>query len=239
MRSLTDDDELLPLIEAIPDCFYDFSQNKVRKENVKHFEVLLDSTDPELNIWLRIGQFASKCGYWTDKFQMRSSQACVQAIWALVQVYTFRQRHDQFDIYLQFIRSVPSLLKIVATTSSGSNLCSALVTLGIHWMHLNKTSLIMQDLVLETFQAIAHHADTMSQISDASLYMLARDLNQDRPKAVDSIARMQASSQIMKDKKKIESILSRNKDGKTWHIIQIILLCNYLSTLRDLNTIPL
>jgi len=215
MRSLTDDDEILPFIEAIPDILYDFSQNKIRRENIPLFIPLLDSADPELNVWARIAQFVFKCGYWSGDFQTRSSQACSRAIWTLVQVYAYskNQRHDHFDPHLQLIRSMPSLLKIVVATPSGSDLCSALAALGTRWMHLSTN----QDLVLETFQAISPYMDTMPQVSDASLDMFVRALDNNYLSFI------------------LRYMISRSKEGKVWHIIQIITLYKYLQISQDSN----
>ncbi|KAK7471105.1 hypothetical protein VKT23_002520 [Stygiomarasmius scandens] len=234
MRSLTDDDELLPFIEAIPDYLYDLNQNHVRWENVKPFQALLDSDDPELNIWSRIGQFVSKCGYWSGNFQTRSSQACVRAIQALAQVYIeqkcFREEEKGLDLHFQFIQSMPSLFPVVAIHSR-DDFCSALAALGICWIHLDRR-LDKQHLVFETFQTISLHASPILQISDASQYMLARDLRKHRTSHVFT------SFDIESDKQSIESVLSENQGGKVWHIIQIIIFCIYLTTVRNSDTIP-
>ncbi|KAK7471069.1 hypothetical protein VKT23_002485 [Stygiomarasmius scandens] len=214
MRSLTDDDELLPFIEAIPDCFYDFSQNQVREKNVNRFQVLFSSDEPELNIWSRITQLVSKCGYWTGNFQTRSSQACVRAIWAVSQVYiSAGHREKYFDLYLQFIRSMPSLLQIVATTSSGVDLCSALAALGIQWMHLDE-GFDKQDLVFETFRVISSYIDTALQVSDANLNMIIRALA------------LHWSTPFVK------KTISQIGESKAWHILQIFIFDRYLRTMQ-------
>ncbi|KAK7460685.1 hypothetical protein VKT23_009400 [Stygiomarasmius scandens] len=75
MRSLTDDAELLPLIEAIPDLIY--GPDGVRHANVQLIAPFLDFSDPQLNILSRMASFMGRSGAWTDPtFRARSITTC-------------------------------------------------------------------------------------------------------------------------------------------------------------------
>ncbi|KAF5362959.1 hypothetical protein D9758_007113 [Tetrapyrgos nigripes] len=101
MKSVTDDNELLPFLEAIPDAIYKTStsvpdveydssssewiRNDIRESNLPIFMLLLQTSDPEVNILDRLAQFAGNSGGWTDPvFADRSSKACFRALWSLI-----------------------------------------------------------------------------------------------------------------------------------------------------------
>ncbi|KAF5364748.1 hypothetical protein D9758_009306 [Tetrapyrgos nigripes] len=89
VKSLNDDHELLPFIEAIPDAIYNPGHawdphHGVRIANKELIMPLLRTFDPEANIINRITHFMSKSSHWTTpSFQSRSSQACPLALWSL------------------------------------------------------------------------------------------------------------------------------------------------------------
>ncbi|KAF5362929.1 hypothetical protein D9758_007144 [Tetrapyrgos nigripes] len=101
MKSVTDDNELLPFLEAIPDVIYNTStsvpdvtynftcsewvRNDIRESNLPIIMLLLQTSDPEVNILGRLYQFTMKSDGWTDPvFADRSSKACCRALWSLI-----------------------------------------------------------------------------------------------------------------------------------------------------------
>ncbi|KAK7461296.1 hypothetical protein VKT23_008475 [Stygiomarasmius scandens] len=81
-RSLCEDNELVPLIEAIPDLVY--GPNGVRSANLCLITPLLESSVPEMNILFRITDFMGKCASWNDPtLRARCTTACPKAIWCL------------------------------------------------------------------------------------------------------------------------------------------------------------
>jgi len=95
MKSLNDDNELLPFIEAIPDALYDPSSStsypipgdppRTRTINRSVLMPLLESSDPEINLISRITQLISKSNRWTEAnaFRSRSALACPKALWSI------------------------------------------------------------------------------------------------------------------------------------------------------------
>ncbi|KAF5342954.1 hypothetical protein D9758_014948 [Tetrapyrgos nigripes] len=82
MRSLTDDTELLPLIEAIPDLIW--GPNGVRSANVPLITPLLKLPSSQMNVVSRITSFIGKSGAWTDPaFRARSITTCPKALWSV------------------------------------------------------------------------------------------------------------------------------------------------------------
>ncbi|THV07059.1 hypothetical protein K435DRAFT_380345 [Dendrothele bispora CBS 962.96] len=101
MKSLNDDNELLPFIEAIPDALYDLSgTNSLSGSGVRsvHHHLLmslLESTNPEVNIVSRITQFISKSNHWSESnaFRERSARACPKALWSIAFMLIHEQGH--------------------------------------------------------------------------------------------------------------------------------------------------
>ncbi|KAK7470133.1 hypothetical protein VKT23_001572 [Stygiomarasmius scandens] len=82
VNSLTDDEELLPFIEAIPDAVY--GPSGVRVANREMLMPLLHSLDPDVNIISRIGELIQKASHWTDRDHPDPSEpACSRALWSL------------------------------------------------------------------------------------------------------------------------------------------------------------
>ncbi|THU83944.1 hypothetical protein K435DRAFT_733701 [Dendrothele bispora CBS 962.96] len=213
----TDDDELLPFIEAIPESLYDSGQNKIRRGNLKLFIPLLDSVEPDVNIWSRIAQFMSKSGYWLDNFQSRSSLACSRAVWTLVRASVDRGYIKQTNDFNLLIKSMPLLLKFVNPALS-SDLFFALTILGVQWMNQIHSGQLPSDeipqyleLTVGAFKTLSLHADTLSPISDGNLDILFKTLYNPQP-----------------SKERLEYIL-QSVENKEWHVIQIRILHRYLS----------
>ncbi|KAF5357339.1 hypothetical protein D9758_005946 [Tetrapyrgos nigripes] len=84
MKSLIDDTELLPFIEAIPDAIIHSHPDYVYVTNAELLSSLLETSNPEVNIMIRMGQFLVKSKTWTDpSFLARASLACPRALWSL------------------------------------------------------------------------------------------------------------------------------------------------------------
>ncbi|KAF5357365.1 hypothetical protein D9758_005900 [Tetrapyrgos nigripes] len=84
MKSLIDDTELLPFIEAIPDAITQPRPDYVYVTNSDLFISLLQTSDPAVNIMSRIEQFLMMSDGWTDPaFRTRASLACPRALWSL------------------------------------------------------------------------------------------------------------------------------------------------------------
>ncbi|KAF5369371.1 hypothetical protein D9758_002694 [Tetrapyrgos nigripes] len=92
MKSLTDHEELLPMIEAIQDVLYDDSQNSgcIRKPNVHLIKPLLMTDDPEVNIISRITQYLKRSqavpqdSPQDSPLHGRGVVACFQTVYSLV-----------------------------------------------------------------------------------------------------------------------------------------------------------
>ncbi|KAF5362950.1 hypothetical protein D9758_007143 [Tetrapyrgos nigripes] len=142
MKSLTDDNELLPLLEAIPDAIFDATNPKdpIRKANLHLIMPLLETSDPQVNVLARIAQFTQRSSGWTDSsLADRSSSACLQALWPLMHMLIRKSPNSHLlerlsikndyiqtdhlfirDIFLHFTRnydpandSIPSVLAIM------------------------------------------------------------------------------------------------------------------------------
>jgi hypothetical protein len=83
MESITDDTELLPFLEAIPEAIY--GMKGFHRVNDHVFIPLLDSTDPQLSLSERIMNLLNSCRNLDkkDPLQERRVNACMKAIWAL------------------------------------------------------------------------------------------------------------------------------------------------------------
>jgi len=85
MKSLTDDSELLPLLEAIPDAVY--GSEGIREANVTLIEPLLTSDSAQLNIISHIASFSDNPSAWLDKvLRTRCLTAYPRAIWSIAYV---------------------------------------------------------------------------------------------------------------------------------------------------------
>ncbi|KAK7471208.1 hypothetical protein VKT23_002617 [Stygiomarasmius scandens] len=149
-KSLTDDDELLPFIEAIPDAL--FSPNNwhhVRQENVKFFIPLLISADSDVNIFSRISQFMSKRYSLASQFRTRSSSACPRAIWSLawasMDEFAQRSRLRDPNHISHYRRSVQDTILLpnvwiffpardTSLPSFGKDMWSALAAMRLSWL---------------------------------------------------------------------------------------------------------
>ncbi|KAF5347529.1 hypothetical protein D9758_014523 [Tetrapyrgos nigripes] len=82
MASLTDDDELFPLLEALPDLMY--GPNGLRVANLPLIDPLLLSQNPQTNIISRINAFTTKYAAWTiPKLHDQYMNVCYKVLWAL------------------------------------------------------------------------------------------------------------------------------------------------------------
>ncbi|KAK7468442.1 hypothetical protein VKT23_002955 [Stygiomarasmius scandens] len=85
LGSLTDDSELLPLLEAIPDVVY--GSDGVRSANFPLITPYLISDSPTLNLVSHMSAFANNPSAWVDeKFSARCLTAFPRAIWSLAMV---------------------------------------------------------------------------------------------------------------------------------------------------------
>lgn len=83
VKSLTDDRELLPFVEAIPDIVY--GPNGLRKENAHLFRRILSTDDPQTSIVQRITDLmhGSHSSWVDDSLRTRRQNACCKALWSL------------------------------------------------------------------------------------------------------------------------------------------------------------
>ncbi|KAF5371281.1 hypothetical protein D9758_004178 [Tetrapyrgos nigripes] len=82
LSSLTDDEELLPFIEAVPEAVY--GPSGARTTNRELILPLLRSSNPDVNIVSRISELIMRSRQWADhSFRSRSELACARALWSL------------------------------------------------------------------------------------------------------------------------------------------------------------
>ncbi|KAK7473133.1 hypothetical protein VKT23_001234 [Stygiomarasmius scandens] len=232
IKSLTDDNELFPFIEAIPDALYNPGQvHKVRPDNVVLLTPLLLSIDPELNILIRIAQFVSKSSYWSDNVRAQYSLACTRALWTLAWNYVDIRPVQPWntDHLRQFVSRMLSFLKSVNSSPLAHDIWSALAAICFVWMHTLSDSkqtsshlFIYRDLV----KAISHEADFLPMIDTSfSRDMLAKIIRSQRAYTVKWIA-----------------VIDSLKPSETWHVIQLLCLHRYLvdsqKSFTSLKTLP-
>ncbi|KAF5366153.1 hypothetical protein D9758_005778 [Tetrapyrgos nigripes] len=86
LKSLTDDFEFLPLIEAIPEAIYD--STRVRYANISLIVPFFISDTPTLNIISHIAAFGQNPSVWLDeKRKVRCLTAYSRAVWTLAYVF--------------------------------------------------------------------------------------------------------------------------------------------------------
>ncbi|KAK7435134.1 hypothetical protein VKT23_019827 [Stygiomarasmius scandens] len=116
MSSLTDDTDLLPLLEAVPDLIY--SPIGLRSANISLVDPLLASSSTQLNIIPRINSFMARSGAWTaSQLHTLSMTICPKALWALAYLFLQNQRRiwkqstnpDNIETFL-FDRNVVEVL---------------------------------------------------------------------------------------------------------------------------------
>ncbi|KAJ7255915.1 hypothetical protein C8J57DRAFT_1235837 [Mycena rebaudengoi] len=98
MESITDDTELLPFLEAIPEAIH--GVKGFHRVNEHLFIPLLDSTDPQLSLSERIINLLNSCRNLDreDPLRERQAIACMKAIWALCMTKSGPQLHAQNEI---------------------------------------------------------------------------------------------------------------------------------------------
>ncbi|KAF5352180.1 hypothetical protein D9758_009220 [Tetrapyrgos nigripes] len=191
MKSLSDDSELLPFIEAIPDAIYDPRTRDrlgythgVRTTNGSLLSAILLSSDPEVNILSRITQFIWRSESWTEvSFRERSSLACPQALWSLawMLVQTPRQQlhRDITSIPLHCRHILETLSSLRDRSISGQYKYSAIAAMRVNWMQST------QYLIRQFQSSLSQHTEITGQarlFAATSLriwhsMMLVRDTN--------------------------------------------------------------
>jgi len=153
IKALTDDEELLPFIEAIPNALHQTPNawapdDPLRQENIKLFIPLLESCDSDVNVLSRVSQFIYKYDR-TVPSQTQASLACSRAVWLLawVSMDTSKRRSrlnpDHVSQYLGFAHG---MLSQVATymipsdrnsflPSLGKDMWSALAAVRLSWLY--------------------------------------------------------------------------------------------------------
>ncbi|KAK7451036.1 hypothetical protein VKT23_012711 [Stygiomarasmius scandens] len=142
MKSLTDDNEFLPFIEAIPDVIYDSSRPTYVGPNTGLILPLLQSSDPEGNIIFRISKFIQRYQAWTDPvFRDRSTIACPKALWSLGWMFLNLGHQNRLDLspegvraYRNFTQDVISYAPILLSLQ-GRYVHSALAVLRLSWLN--------------------------------------------------------------------------------------------------------
>ncbi|THU91899.1 hypothetical protein K435DRAFT_222079 [Dendrothele bispora CBS 962.96] len=82
LNSLTDDEELLPFIESIPDVVC--GPNGIRISNREMLMPLVHSRNPDVNIISRISELIQRTSHWPDgPRRSQSWSACGRALWSL------------------------------------------------------------------------------------------------------------------------------------------------------------
>ncbi|KAK7471127.1 hypothetical protein VKT23_002541 [Stygiomarasmius scandens] len=167
IKALTDDEELLPFIEAIPDALHHppnehwAPDDPLRQENVKLFIPILESGDSDINVLSRISQFIYKYDQ-TVPFQKQASLVCPRAVWLLAwaSMDTSRRRSRlNPDHVFQYLRFAHGMLSRVATymipsdrnsflPSLGKDMWSALAAVRLSWLYsIRSTTDLLEDLI--------------------------------------------------------------------------------------------
>ncbi|CAK5263420.1 unnamed protein product [Mycena citricolor] len=83
VRSLSDDQELEPFVEGLPQVLWDFEHSKPRRVYQALFQSLL--RDPEIHLCQRLGDFmvGSTSNLLEDKVRVRRQLSVLRAIWAI------------------------------------------------------------------------------------------------------------------------------------------------------------
>ncbi|KAF5350896.1 hypothetical protein D9758_010531 [Tetrapyrgos nigripes] len=111
MKSLTDDNELLPMIEAIPDLLYNANDpvDPIRRGNVSLLLPIVETDDTDVNVICHIAQFIRKSNVWTDpSFRSRSALVCPQALWSITYALTTEDgvySNGRMQLSEQYIRT--------------------------------------------------------------------------------------------------------------------------------------
>ncbi|KAK7451037.1 hypothetical protein VKT23_012712 [Stygiomarasmius scandens] len=142
IKSLADDKELLPFIEAIPDAIYSSSRPMYTGPNTELILPLLESVDPETNIMSRINRFMHRYQAWTDRtFREQASMACPKALWSLAWMFLNLRQQNRLNLrpeniraYRNFAQDIVSYAPILLSLHK-KYAYSALAVLRLSWLY--------------------------------------------------------------------------------------------------------
>ncbi|KAF5357370.1 hypothetical protein D9758_005863 [Tetrapyrgos nigripes] len=161
MKSLTDDKELLPFVEAMLDAITPPSLDAsttapfspgLYVTNAELIKPLFQTSDPEVNIVSRLVQLMLKSSTWTDpSFRDRSSSVCPRALWALA--YMLTQGRLQLDnthvqTYRNFIQSIFSKPLHFLVSLKNEYMYSAFAAARLSWVHSIRNSVDQVEEIL-------------------------------------------------------------------------------------------
>ncbi|KAK7471134.1 hypothetical protein VKT23_002546 [Stygiomarasmius scandens] len=242
IRSLTDDTQLLPFIEAIPDALHDpFRRNQVRSANVALLLPLILSAEPEINVILRIAQFASKSGSWTGEFRKRSSLACSQALSTIacvsLELPASEYSNHHISVHSQWRRTVISSLE-VNDSSLGNDVWSALAAISVGCLYSIIENSLKSFPTLNGVTAMKTYKSLFEEVSayaDILLRMPFSDLS-----CLDALLRIFQRGQPSRNIpfEEIKNKLAGLKGNQTWHFIRLYILHDYLVRSQRLERVP-
>ncbi|KAJ6549290.1 hypothetical protein DFH09DRAFT_620184, partial [Mycena vulgaris] len=107
MKSLADDTELEPFIEAIPDVLWGPSRRRSLHDN--HIQCLIDDQDPHVRLLDRIQDLYRSCdtGLLTSEASTRRKISCYQATWAVGSLTT-RDKSCDHALFNHIITNAPT-----------------------------------------------------------------------------------------------------------------------------------
>ncbi|KAK7462958.1 hypothetical protein VKT23_007539 [Stygiomarasmius scandens] len=226
IKSLTDDSELLPFIEALPDAIN--GSGVFRHSNVSLLAPSIMSSNPSLNIIAHITAFTDNPSAWLDeKLGIRCLTAYPQAVWSLAQTFTESIPIAAFDLTkVWFPEAIANkLLDIESITEAAQNhsATSALALVRSTQIRSlqSRFALIeskLSDLSLE-------RGDDRDVMMDLCRDVTSFDWNE---KILDTFSRFHASLQSRATGDSYKNVL-KELDSREWANAQIYALGEFLT----------